>query len=198
MLAKLRRSLKGVVSIALAVLLAGSVFAQDFTVGTYNAVHKLVGAPVGSCSAVMIAPSRALTAAHCLVLPNLTLEINGVDYPVSGSYVVQEGADLAMLIVPSAPCPCAVIKSALPDVYSGVYVVGYPHGLMRVVTLGLYQGQYDDPETLQRFGVTDARAAPGNSGGGVFSAQGELLGILSATNGHLAVYVELAGLEQLQ
>lgn len=160
-----------------------------------KAVHKFVGDPGGQCSAVMIAPSRALTAAHCKEIPNGSLIIDGVAYPVAGVYVIREGVDLAMMVVPSAPCPCATVKGAPEAEGSALYVVGYPRGLLRAVTQGTVQGSIPLPDyDGQTYGVTDARTAPGNSGGGVFNSDGQLIGIITATDGHLSLYVELAPL----
>ena len=158
-------------------------------------VHKMVGDPGGRCSAVMIAPSRALTAAHCTAIPNAALEIDGASYPVSGSFPVKEGLDLAVIIVPSAPCPCATLARESSALGSLVYVVGYPRGLLRVVTFGLFQGSVTPSDyDGNTYGVTDARTAPGNSGGGVFNDVGELLGISTATDGHITLFVELPSL----
>jgi len=195
---RMRNSVRVMMPWALAVLLAvsatGMAAQPSDVIDSIETVHLLIGRQGGSCSAVMIAPSRAVTAAHCLQIPNLVLRINEVDYPVSGSYVIKEGVDAAMLIAPSAPCPCASVKNTPENFYAPVYVVGYPYGLMRFITVGLFQGYLKHPEDLQMYGVTDARTAPGTSGGGVFNAQGALLGIGTATNEHMSIYVELAGM----
>jgi S1-C subfamily serine protease len=94
-----------------------------------------------------------------------------------------EKHDLALL-VSEAPaeddCVVAPVATGFPSVGSFVWVVGYPMGVERNVSHGILSATYFSnmkPGTfLYRI---DAAVAPGNSGGGVFNQQGELIGIVS-------------------
>ena len=131
-----------------------------------------------------------MTAAHCLTMEQANLEINGVTYPVLEGYRTP-AADIAVLIVPNAPCPCAVVAIYPTQRDEQISLVGYPFGILQVVVDGRVQGRayVEDAEYL----ITTARAAPGMSGGGMFNAQGELVGIISATDsyGFMTLVVEL-------
>lgn len=152
-------------------------------------VHKMHD-PTNSCSAVMIAPERALTARHCMTMDAPVVTINGVDYPVSHAYG-NPALDLALLVIPDAPCPCA--KPAPVAVKSGekVMVIGYPYGIGRVVTYGEMQERVVIGDVV--YVMITAPARPGNSGGGVFNEKGELLGIVSLGDmtGYLTFFVEI-------
>ena len=153
-------------------------------------VHKMTDG-MQTCSAVMLAPGRAVTAAHCTDMTTPTLEVNGVKYPVTEAYANTD-RDLAILIVPGAPCPCATVGTIAPNEGDGVAVVGYPYGIARVVTYGEVQARIVNSEDKREYVLTTASGAPGNSGGGVFDSYGYLVGILSmAADGYLTLYVEM-------
>jgi len=152
-------------------------------------VHKM-HEQGSSCSVVMVAPQEALTARHCMGMTSPVVTIDGVDYPVTYAYG-NPALDLALLIIPNAPCPC-VIPAAKPiQIGENVMVIGFPYALGRVVTYGEMQ------ERIKLDGIPyamiTAPARPGNSGGGVFNVKGELLGIVSLgdINGYLTFFVEI-------
>ena len=156
-----------------------------------RAVHQMTDEPTrSSCSVVMIAPQEALTARHCMGMESPVVTINGVAYPVTFAYG-NPAIDLALLIIPNAPCPCVKPSAKAAKEADHVALVGYPYGLHKVVTYGEFQGRV----IIQgiEYGLITAPARPGNSGGGVFNAKGELLGIVSMgdINGYLTMYVEI-------
>jgi S1-C subfamily serine protease len=144
-----------------------------------------------SCSVVMIAPERALTAAHCLGMASPVVTIDGYDYVVTEGYAASP-RDIAVLIIPGAPCPCAQV-SDIPAVEGDwVAAVGYPYGIARVVTYGEVQGRIVFEEDGQEYLLVTALGAPGNSGGGLFNEHGELIGIVSkGAQGHSLFAVEI-------
>jgi len=145
---------------------------------SYSTVHKMVDPVTGaSCSAVMLAPERALTAQHCTNMVSPVLQINGVSYPVMEAYV-NPNVDLAILIVPNAPCPCVVIGERANE-GDKVYQLGYPWGDVLTIGEGEVLGRGILWDTLEVV-ATSAWGAPGMSGGGVFNEKGELVGILIA------------------
>lgn len=154
-------------------------------------VHQMTDeATKSSCSVVMIAPQEALTARHCMKMEAPVVTIDGVQYPVTFAYG-NPALDLALLIIPNAPCPCA--KPSVNPIKEGdnVSLVGFPYGIGKVVTYGEFQGRVMIAGV--EYAMITAPARPGNSGGGVFNAKGELLGIVSMgdLSGYLTFFVEI-------
>ena len=154
-------------------------------------VHKMHNARQ-TCGAVMIAPERAMTAAHCLGMESPVLTIDGVDYPLTEGYAATP-RDVAVLIVPGAPCPCAALQGKAVEAGDWVVVVGYPYNLAQVVTYGEVQARIVNPEDGQEYVLATASVAPGNSGGGVFNVNGYLVGITSMSDdrGAMLLFVEV-------
>ena len=187
----------------LAYFAAGVFLAASFMLGTTHvradhpyrervaATVHLVTGPNMSCSAVMIAPERALTAAHCLGMDSPVMTVGETDYPVLEGYAAGP-RDVAILIVPGAPCPCATVAETQAVEGAPVTTVGYPFGVIRMVTYGELQGHIVDPSDGQEYIVVTTLGAPGNSGGGVFDANGDLIGIVSkGAQGVFLLAVEL-------
>ena len=152
-------------------------------------------APGMNCSAVVVAPEIALTAGHCADIPSPQLELeNGLLLPVE-SVNALEDRDLAVMIVPGLECPCAFIDYANPALKDEIaYAVGYPYGLMQILTIGHIQGREtsEGPEYL----LSTTPLAPGNSGGGLFVVRDGyvyLVGITVAYAGtnHIGASMEL-------
>ena len=161
---------------------------RDAVAATVHRMHE----EGRSCSAVMIAPERALTAAHCLFMEAPVLTIDGYDYVITEGYAASP-RDVAILIVPGAPCPCARVASTPIGDGAPVMTVGYPYGVpVVVVTYGEFQGRLIFPDDGQEYLLLTALGAPGNSGGGVFNEYGELVGIVSkGAQGIFLLAVEL-------
>lgn len=156
-----------------------------------RAVHQMTDEPTQiSCSVVMIAPQEALTARHCMKMVSPVVTIDGTEYPVTFGYG-NPALDLALLIIPNAPCPCAKPSAVAAKEGENVALVGYPYGLAKVVTYGEFQGRVRIQDV--EYGLITAPARPGNSGGGVFNAKGQLLGIVSLGDltGYLTMFVEI-------
>jgi len=157
------------------------------------AVHKM-HEPGTSCSAVMIAPERALTAAHCLNMTAPVVTIDGHDYPVLEAYAATP-RDMAILIIPGAPCPCAVVSDTPVSEGDWVAAVGYPWGIIRTVTYGEVQGRIVYEEDGQEYLFVTTLGAPGNSGGGLFNERGELVGItVKGAQGHPMLALEIVSI----
>src|SRR3990167_5521912 len=151
--------------------------------------------PGMNCSAVVVAPEIALTAGHCADIPSPQLELeNGLLLPVE-SVNALEDRDLAVMIVPGLECPCAFIDYANPALKDEIaYAVGYPYGLMQILTTGHIQGREtsEGPEYL----LSTTPLSPGNSGGGLFVVRdgyAYLVGITVAYAGtnHIGASMEL-------
>ena len=159
-------------------------------------VHKFHDPVLGiSCSAVMVAPERAITAAHCLNMTAPVLTIDGYEYAVTEGYAASP-RDVAILIVPGAPCPWARMAYTPLETGDPVAAVGYPFGMALVVTYGEMQARVVLPEDGQEYLVVTSLGAPGNSGGGIFNQYGELVGITSkGAQGAFLLAVELFTME---
>lgn len=133
-------------------------------------VHELSnGSKDGWCSAVAIAPDRAMTAAHCAEGKQggaVFLEKDGKFLPVT-EWSIVEGVDLAYIMVPGLTGPYAdVAPSVALESFMDVLVLGYPQGGELTETYGYFVGWMliEDEDLL---GVT-APVKGGNSGGGAF------------------------------
>jgi len=170
------------------------------------------GTNVRYCSAVVIAPGKILTAAHCIS--------NDVAYPVVrvgdkqlrivAWDISHSGKDVAIGTVPGLECPCVPVGE-LSDVYRGqkVLVLGYPDGGPLVVGEGVII-------TLSRtvcYAVFDCRpqatttapARGGNSGGPVVIIRdskvyliGILVGGIKDTTEHVSTFEHVVPGAQLQ
>jgi S1-C subfamily serine protease len=187
------------IALGFAILFVGLILtataAQAVTLRQYAlpTVHKITDG-VQSCSIVMIAPGRAMTAAHCLGMIAPTATIDGKQYVVTEGYA-NPGRDVAVLIIPSAPCPCATIAVNPPQDGDRIMLMGFPFGQHKVSTYGESQGRVkvDDGQEMI---LTTAPAYPGMSGGGAFNESGELVGIISmsAEGTVLSMIVEVGAL----
>ena len=145
-----------------------------------------------NCSVVVIAPGKALTAAHCEELAIMGGTVDGLAVTaVAPSY----DRDLATIDVPGLACPCVPVSPRSANIGEVVIVTGFPYGSPVVVlTRGEVQGDW--PYEGQPHVLTTAPVAPGNSGGGVFivNDDGTLLvvGVASKSppQGALMLYVE--------
>jgi S1-C subfamily serine protease len=95
--------------------------------------------------------------------------------------------DLALVQVDRRSLPAARFQSRLPTVGSLAVVVGSPLGFQNTVTAGIISGLHREipgsaaeSQALVDLIQTDAPISPGNSGGAVANAAGEVVGISEA------------------
>lgn len=137
-----------------------------------NPVRAMIARTVllegAGCTGIRIGEGRILTAEHC---------VSEVGEEI-GPYVVQyidEDVDFALL---SGDDPILRVRMPDPEPGDHLYVVGYPATLEEdgeqrlVVTDGIYTGY--EYEGYQRH---TAYSYGGNSGGGVWSDAGDLIGV---------------------
>lgn len=96
-------------------------------------------------------------------------------------------SDLAAIRVQRSNLPAATFASQLPDVGQLAVVIGTPLGLEESVTAGIVSAldrqlppNQETPHGLFNLIQTDAPISPGNSGGGVYEASGQVMGISEA------------------
>ena len=151
----------------------------------------------GSCSAVVISAGKALTAAHCITIPQMALVYDdGRVFPVLAALPDIMGRDVATLFFPGLDGPFALTTASPIKQGELVYAVGYPYGIGNVLTIGQFQFRVTNPEDGQKYLISTVMVGPGNSGGALFVVRDGiplLVGITVAYAGspHLAVAVEL-------
>lgn len=147
------------------------------------------------CSAVLVAPSVILTAKHCVGWPadKRAASYTVAFYLPSGEVDRQaqplaedERHDLAALVLASrAPVAPAPVRAAAPVAGDLVFFAGYPGpGSAMVERAGrVLNGRediaLDDGRKYPDMTVTDIVLRPGESGGPLLDADGEVVGIAS-------------------
>lgn len=150
------------------------------------------------CGSVLLTPNVILTAGHCVVGQHFVpVRCGGVDIPgavVSASL----DADLGLVrLVQSCSAPVTKLAEELPPVGTSVWAIGYPdrdlrisHGVVSGYDLGRIIQKVSEDEDSVKFRVyathpvliSDAKVFFGNSGGGLFTDDGKLVGICSQLN----------------
>jgi serine protease Do len=131
---------------------------------------------------------KIMTAAHVVHSMNeISVEFLGGE-TVSAKVVASEpAADLSLLQIERVPSTARVATMANSDttrVGDPVYIVGAPYGLSYSLSAGLISARWA-PNTvyktmpLAEFFQTDATINTGNSGGPMFNAAGQVIGIVS-------------------
>jgi len=140
-------------------------------------------------SGVLIsADGKVMTAAHVVAsMDEISVEFLGGE-KVSAKVIASESAaDLSLILLERVPAGARVAKMANSDsvrVGDPVYIVGAPYGLSHSLSAGLISAQWA-PNTVHRamplaeFFQTNATINTGNSGGPMFNAAGEVIGIVS-------------------
>lgn len=156
-------------------------------------VYQIEEAGGRTGSGVMISPTRMLTAAHTfdLGIEGAVVWVDDKEIPVDEVMYLNREVDIAVLSV-SVGCPCARVARREPYILEDIFAVGYPAGsTIPFVTEGKYQGMVGLWQSLNT-----AQAAPGSSGGGVFSIQGgkaKLTGITANLAGTSVRYRGIPG-----
>lgn len=140
----------------------------------------------GRCSAVVIEDGLALTAQHC-VDEGISASAHGINYTGQRwevqNFRASEHSDIAVLNLKGEDStPHAAIAPTFPPMGSVVFIVGFgcpsPDPAIPLVRGGVWTGYLDEDGDHVTFG----EVCPGDSGGALFNADGELLGIISQRN----------------
>jgi S1-C subfamily serine protease len=98
---------------------------------------------------------------------------------------IAQDADLAVIRVRGLDLPRATVRTEPAVVGEPIAVIGYPGGGGATITTGRVLGYTDGPilgESVPAIRV-DAEVAPGNSGGPLIDAKGQVIGVIFALSG---------------
>jgi serine protease Do len=150
--------------------------------------YKATTADSLGSGALISESGRILTAAH--VVDRATeIEVIYADGSKTTGHVVWVDSliDLAMIQaghVSSKATPLKLAKTGRYDIGEQVVVIGAPYGVSHSLSVGYLSGVRDREQIpgsslVPRFLQTDAAINQGNSGGPMFNAEGEIIGIVS-------------------
>ncbi len=134
------------------------------------------GRGVTQGSGVVIEDAEVVTNCHvALGTTNLVVIVGGKSIPAR-LRLRDSGHDLCQLSVPGLRAP-TVVRAPISSVAVGarVYAIGAPQGLDLTLSDGVVASlrTFEDTKLIQ----TNAAISPGSSGGGLFDANGRLIGI---------------------
>ena len=143
----------------------------------------------GIGSGVLIsADGKVVTAAHVVQLADaVSVEFPGSAAVSARVLVSDPAADVALLqldFVPAGVTPVTLGDSDRAEVGDEVFVIGAPLGISRTLTVGHLSARRSPREaagslTMAELFQTDAAINRGNSGGPLFSMDGEVIGVVS-------------------
>jgi hypothetical protein len=134
--------------------------------------------PVGQGSAVVIGPGRLITNCHVLAKSKqVMVRRRNVMYEAKLEHA-DAPRDLCMLQVEGFGAPAVEVRR-VSEVKVGekVFAIGNPRGLEVTLSEGLISGLRGEWADGSHVVQTTAPISPGSSGGGLFDAEGRLVGI---------------------
>ena len=150
---------------------------------------KTMTSNMGMGSGVLVREDMVLTAAH--VVGNATrimVEFLDGESIEAATIRISNMADVALIKLDKAPANpniATIGESDQVEIGDDVFVVGAPMGLTHSVSKGIISGRHSEQYitsggNMLEFFQTDAAINTGNSGGPMFNAQGEVIGIVSS------------------
>lgn len=139
-------------------------------------VFDAKGSVVATGSGVMVGPGQVITNKHVIEQGTAWTISHGREAWPASVARVDAAHDLCELKVPVlGALPVAMRASSSLVVGERVYAIGAPEGLELTLSEGVISGlrDFDGIRAIQ----TSAPISPGSSGGGLFDAQGKLIGI---------------------
>lgn len=132
-----------------------------------------------------------LTNDHVVARSRGRLEVTLRDGRTFDAEVVKRSRDLdlALLRLSDAPDDLPVAPVGDSDALragSLVHAIGHPWGRLGAVTAGVVSGSLVGRGSRERYVVSDLVLAPGNSGGPLLNARGEVVGTNAMISGHAA------------
>jgi len=109
--------------------------------------------------------------------PNIIVNNEGKSVKPIRIVLAPDDLDLALIFVKEDIGPPARLAKDKPNIGARVVIVGSPLGIEDSVSRGIISNFINDKEMPFEAIQTDAAMNPGNSGGGLFLTNGELIGI---------------------
>lgn len=149
-----------------------------------------IESPGGTGAGVLWAPDLVVTNAHVARAACVGVGLAD-DRQVEGRLVVADRRlDLALLRVPRAGVAPAILgDSETLRVGALVVALGHPLGRRRMLTAGVVHAVTPVRPGGRRWILADLRLAPGNSGGPLADAAGQVVGINTMIAGGLALAI---------
>lgn len=113
----------------------------------------------------------------------LTVELKDGRTAIPQMIGYDQATDLAVLKISLENLPYIIMSSNIRSMMGDlVFAIGYPFGVGQVATMGIVSatGRQFRVAEYEDYIQTDAISNPGNSGGALINARGELLGIVSS------------------
>lgn len=144
-----------------------------WVVKTFDDAGKLIA----TGSAVVIGAGTLITNCHVLVKARkVAVTRENIAYGATLEHA-DPARDLCQLKVANFNAPAVTIATEIPKVGSRVYAIGNPRGWEMTISDGLLSGiRRADNDELVALQIS-VPISPGSSGGGLFDAQGRLIGI---------------------
>ena len=141
-------------------------------------VHDMSGRPVGIGSGVVTDRGTVVTNCHVTSVGGSIAVKLGAEQFSASVEVADEEYDLCRLSVPGLNAP-AVKIGTIDSLKTGqkVFAIGSPQGMDLTISDGIVSSLRDLPQG--RIVQTTAPISPGSSGGGLFDAFGNLVGIVT-------------------
>lgn len=145
----------------------------------------------GTCSGTWVGPDLILTAAHCTEEKiRYSVERDGQNNPTTRAtevVKVDEDADLALLRAEDPPPHLTASFGSAPQRGDEVCAVGAPFGMEFSFACGVvahpHRERYELGHLVAFYIQATTPTSPGSSGGGLFNADGDLVGVTHATIG---------------
>ena len=156
--------------------------AREFTVR----IRALGCEKLGTGSGFVLNDELIVTNRHVVGEPR-DVEISTWDGRTFDARVdgIARDADLAVIRVVGLDLPVATVRDTPAVIGEPVAVIGYPGGGGSTITTGVVLGRTDGPilgEQVPAIRV-DAQVLPGNSGGPLIDAEGQVIGVIFALTG---------------
>lgn len=134
----------------------------------------------GAGAGVLAGPGLVLTNAHVVRHHRKLRVVLDDDREYEGQLITQNSEiDLALLQIPKNGYQTAVFSAELPRPGEIVFAFGHPWGMRNILTAGVLSSitAAKTPKRLVTLLRSDLQLAPGNSGGPLLNAAGEVVGL---------------------
>jgi len=146
---------------------------RQFMVVIYNGRH-------GAGAGILVGEGLVLTNAHVIRHNRALRVVLDDNREYEGRLVAQNPEiDLALLRIPTNGDRTAVFSAGLPRLGEIVFAFGHPWGMRNILTAGVLSSitVAKTPKRLVTLLRSDLQLAPGNSGGPLLNAAGEVIGL---------------------